>query len=178
MRHLASSGATLALPETHFDLVRPGISVYGLSPGPAVGTSASLGLRPAMRLRARVALTKQVPAGTGVGYGHRHVTSGETTLALVPLGYADGIPRAASGVGEIMVGGRRRVIVGAVSMDQVVVEVGEDMVAAGDEAVVFGPGDDGEPTADEWAQALGTIGYEVVTRIGPRVPRVYTGEGA
>jgi len=174
VRHLGSSGAALAIPAAHFDLVRAGISVYGLSPGPAVGTSASLGLRPAMSLRARIAMTKRVPAGTAIGYGHRYSTAAETTLALVPLGYADGVPRAASGVGEVLVAGRRRTIVGTVSMDQVVVEVGDDEVAAGDEAVVFGSGERGEPTADEWGRAIGTIGYEVVTRIGARVPRVYT----
>ncbi|HVE63112.1 MAG TPA: alanine racemase [Mycobacteriales bacterium] len=178
LRHLASSGGILARPDTHFDLVRAGISLYGISPGPAVGSAAELGLRPAMRLRARVALTKRVPAGTGVSYGHRHVTTHETTLALVPLGYADGVPRAAAGVAEVLLGGRRRVIAGTVCMDQFLVEVDDDRVAAGDEVVIFGPGDDGEPTADEWARSMATIGYEVVTRIGARVPRVYVGEGS
>ncbi|HVF20464.1 MAG TPA: alanine racemase [Mycobacteriales bacterium] len=178
LRHLANSAGTLGVPQSHFDLVRPGISVYGLSPGHEVGTSASLGLRPAMRLRARIALTKDVPAGTGVSYGHRHVTSSDTRLALVPVGYADGIPRCAAGRAEVLVGGRRRTIAGTVCMDQLVVEVGHDEVSTGDEAIVFGPGDDGEPTADEWARSVGTIGYEVVTRVGARVPRVHVGGGA
>jgi alanine racemase len=173
VRHLANSAATLVSPEAHFDLVRPGISVYGLSPGPEVGPSASLGLRPAMRLTARVALAKRVPPGTGVSYAHRYITEEETTLALVPLGYADGVPRLATNTGEVLLAGRRRRIAGTVCMDQFVVDVGDDPVAAGDEVVLFGSGERGEPTADDWAAALGTINYEIVTRIGPRVPRVY-----
>ncbi|ADP84174.1 alanine racemase [Pseudofrankia inefficax] len=173
VRHLANSAATLVSPEAHFDLVRPGISIYGLSPGPDVGRSAELGLRPAMRLAARVALAKRVPPGTGVSYAHRYVTDSETTLALVPLGYADGVPRAATNLGEVLLAGRRRRIAGTVCMDQFVLDVGDDQVAEGDEAVLFGPGDAGEPTADDWAAALGTINYEIVTRIGPRVPRIY-----
>ncbi|MBX6387594.1 MAG: alanine racemase [Frankia sp.] len=173
VRHLANSAATLVSPEAHFDLVRPGISVYGLSPGPDVGRSAELGLRPAMRLSARVALAKRVPPGQGVSYAHRHVTAAETTLALVPLGYADGVPRSATNLGEVLLAGRRRRIAGTVCMDQFVVDVGDDPVSAGDEVVLFGPGDDGEPTADDWAAALGTINYEIVTRIGSRVPRVH-----
>ncbi|MBL7501591.1 alanine racemase [Frankia sp. CNm7] len=177
VRHLANSAATLVSPEAHFDLVRPGISIYGLSPGPEVGRSAELGLRPAMRLTARVALAKRVPAGSGVSYAHRYVTPAETTLALVPVGYADGVPRAATNLGEVLLAGRRRRIAGTVCMDQFVVDVGDDRVEAGDEVVLFGPGDGGEPTADDWAAALGTINYEIVTRIGPRVPRGYLGGG-
>jgi alanine racemase len=173
IRHLANSAATLTLPEAHFDLVRPGVAVYGISPGPSVGTPRELGLQPAMTLRAKVALTKQVPAGAGVSYGHRYVTQEATRLALVPLGYADGIPRAAANVGEVLLGGRRRRIAGTVCMDQFVLDVGDDPVREGDEAVVFGPGDAGEPTAQDWAEALGTIGYEIVSRVGSRVPRVY-----
>ena len=114
-----------------------------------------------------------MPAGTGVSYLHRHVTDRETTLALVPLGYADGVPRAATGTGPVLLGGRRHVVAGAVCMDQFVLDVGDDPVAAGDEVVLFGPGDDGEPTAQEWAEVLGTIDYEIVTRVGVRVPRTY-----
>jgi alanine racemase len=175
LRHLANSAATLALPDTHFDLVRPGVAVYGLSPGTDVGTAASLGLRPAMRLTARLALVKQVPAGQGVSYGHRYTTSSPTTLALVPLGYADGVPRHATNLGPVQINGRRFTVSGAVCMDQFVVDVGDHPVAAGDEAVLFGPGDDGEPTAEDWAAAIGTINYEIVTRVGPRVPRRYVG---
>lgn len=174
VRHLANSAATLTLPHTHFDLVRPGIACYGLSPIPEQGT---FGLRPAMTLTARLALVKRVPAGSGVSYGHRYVTSKETTLAVVPVGYGDGLPRAAGQAGvEVLAGGRRRAIAGTVCMDQFVLDVGDDEMAAGDEVVLFGPGDAGEPTATEWAQALGTISYEIVTRLGPRVPRAYAGE--
>ncbi|HWL38029.1 MAG TPA: alanine racemase [Frankiaceae bacterium] len=167
LRHLANSAATLTMPEARYDLVRPGIAVYGLTPVPGM----DYGLRPAMTLRARVAMTKRVPAGTGVSYGHRYTTGAETTLALVPLGYGDGIPRAAANTAEVWIGGRRRTISGTVCMDQFVVDVGDDEVVAGDEAVVFGA----EPTAQDWADALGTISYEIVTRIAPRVPRRYVG---
>jgi alanine racemase len=170
VRHLANSAATLTLPDAHFDLVRPGIAVYGLSPVPG-----DFGLRPAMTLRAEVALAKRVRAGEGVSYGHVYTTQRETTLALVPLGYADGIPRAASNVAPVAINGRLYRISGRVCMDQIVVDVGDDEVAAGDTAVLFGPGRDGEPTAQEWADALDTIHYEVVTRIGPRVARTYVG---
>jgi alanine racemase len=170
VRHLANSAATLTHPETHFDLVRPGIAVYGLAPVPG-----DYGLTPAMTLRAQVALVKRVRAGEGVGYGHTYTTERETTLALVPLGYADGIPRAASNVAPVAINGRQYRISGRVSMDQIVIDVGDDAVVAGDTAVLFGPGRDGEPTAQDWADALDTIHYEVVTRIGPRVARVYLG---
>jgi alanine racemase len=170
VRHLANSAATLTLPDAHFDLVRPGIAVYGLSPVPG-----DFGLTPAMTLRAEVALAKRVRAGEGVSYGHTYTTDRETTLALVPLGYADGIPRAASNVAPLAINGRRYRISGRVCMDQIVVDVGDDEVAAGDTAVIFGPGRDGEPTAQEWADILDTIHYEVVTRIGPRVTRTYVG---
>ena len=178
VRHLANSAATLALPDTHFDLVRPGVAVYGLSPGHQVGRAADLGLRPAMRLRADVALAKRVPAGQGVSYAHRYTTSRETTLALVPLGYADGIPRNATNVGPVQVGGKRFTVSGTVCMDQFVVDVGDLDVTAGDPVVLFGPGDNGEPTADDWAEGVGTINYEIVSRIGARVPRVYVEESA
>ncbi|HYN74858.1 MAG TPA: alanine racemase [Candidatus Limnocylindria bacterium] len=173
LRHLANSAATLARPDAHYDLVRPGLAVYGLSPMPVEHPAERLGLRPAMTLVARVALTKRVPAGQGVSYLHRYVTEAETTLALVPLGYADGVPRAATNRGPVLVGGRRRTIAGTVCMDQFVLDVGDDEVAPGDPVVLFGPGDDGGPTAEDWAEALETISYEIVTRVGPRVPRVH-----
>jgi alanine racemase len=169
-RHLANTPAVLDHPDTYFDLGRCGIGIYGLNP-----VATPVGLRPAMTLRGTVALTKRVPAGYGVSYGLTYRTSAETTLALVPLGYADGIPRAASSVGEVLLGGRRRRIAGRVAMDQFVIDCGDDPVTAGAEVILFGPGDRGEPTADEWAAACGTIGYEIVTRIGPRVPRRYVG---
>ncbi|MEV1288457.1 alanine racemase [Micromonospora sp. NPDC049679] len=174
-RHIANSAATLTRPDAHFDLVRPGLAVYGLSPV----AGEHYGLRAAMTARARVMLTKRVPAGAGVSYGHTYITERETTLAVVPLGYADGIPRHASNVGPIQLAGRVRRIAGRVCMDQVVVDCGDDPVAPGDVATLFGSGQHGEPTADDWAVALDTINYEVVTRFGsPRVPRVYDGIGA
>ncbi|MGW2746772.1 alanine racemase [Streptomyces sp. NPDC001450] len=173
VRHLANSPATLTLPETHFDLVRPGIAMYGVSPSPEIGTPADFGLRPVMTLRASLALVKHVPGGHGVSYGHHYVTPGETTLGLVPVGYADGVPRHASGTGPVLVDGKWRTVAGRVAMDQFVVDLGGDEPPVGAEAVLFGPGDRGEPTAEDWAQACGTIAYEIVTRIGTRVPRVY-----
>jgi alanine racemase len=172
-RHIANSAATLTRPDAHYDLVRPGIAVYGLSPI----AGETFGLRPAMTARARVALTKRVPAGQGVSYGHTYFTSRETTLALVPLGYADGVPRAASNAGPVQLGGKRRTVAGRVCMDQIVLDVGDDPVQPGDVATLFGAGADGVPTADDWAGVAGTINYEIVTRFGStRVPRVYTGE--
>jgi alanine racemase len=171
-RHIANSAATLTRPDAHYDMVRPGIAVYGLSPIPG----DTYGLRPAMTARARVALTKRVPAGQGVSYGHAYFTPRETTLALVPLGYADGVPRHGSNAGPVHLGGKRRTIAGRVCMDQIVLDVGDDPVVSGDVATLFGSGDDGVPTADDWAAAVGTINYEIVTRFGStRVPRVYDG---
>ena len=171
-RHIANSAATLTRPDAHYDLVRPGVAVYGLSPV----AGETFGLRPAMTARARVALTKRVPAGQGVSYGHTYFTERETTLALVPLGYADGVPRHGSNIGPVQLGGKRRTIAGRVCMDQIVLDVGDDPVVAGDVATLFGPGDDGAPTATDWADAIGTINYEIVTRFGStRVPKVYDG---
>jgi alanine racemase len=168
LRHLANSAATLTLPAAHFDLVRPGIAVYGLSP-----VAGDFGLTPAMTLRAAAAGVKRVRAGEGVSYGHEYTTARETTLVLVPLGYADGVPRHASNVGPVWVNGRRFTIAGRVCMDQIVIDVGDLAVAPGDPVVLFGPGRHGEPTAQDWADAVGTIHYEIVTRVGPRVARVY-----
>ena len=172
LRHLANTPATLTLPETWFDLVRPGGAVVGLSTLPG---ELPDWLRPAMTLRARLIQVKQVPPGTGVSYGHRHVTTGRATLGLVPLGYAEGVPRNASGVAQVQVRGRRWTISGTVCMNQFVVDFGDQAVSAGDEVVLFGPGDSGEPTAQQWADALGTISYEIVTRVAGRVPRSYSG---
>lgn len=179
LRHLANSAATLTWPQAHFDLVRVGIALYGLNPVPSVPAPE---LRPAMTLRTQTALVKNVGDGQGVSYGHAYTTSRPSTLALVPLGYADGIPRAASNIGPVSVAGRRSVISGRVSMDQFVVDLGPSAgdaatVHAGDEVVVFGSGRHGEPTAQDWATATGTIHYEIVTRIGARVPRRYVDDG-
>jgi alanine racemase len=175
VRHLANSAGTVTLPEARFDLVRPGIAAYGFSPVPQLGDSAAYGLRPAMTLAARLALTKRVPAGHGVSYGHTYLTERATTLGIVPVGYADGIPRTASSRGPMLVGGQRVPIAGRVCMDQVVLDLGDLDVSAGDEVLLFGPGDAGEPTVQEWADLLGTITYEIVTGIGARIPRVYLG---
>ena len=170
IRHLAATAAAIDRPETRLDAVRIGIGLYGLSPFEDRG-SADLGLRPAMTLRAAVAAVRRVPAGTGVSYDYAYRTERETTLALVPLGYADGVPRQASGRGPVMIGGRRFTVAGRIAMDQFVVDVGDHAVSVGDEAVLFGDPTLGHPSATEWADAAGTINYEIVTRIGPRVPR-------
>jgi alanine racemase len=179
VRHLANSAATLTRPDLHFDLVRPGVAVYGLDP---LGRPVTHGpLRPAMTLRARVAVVRRVPAGEGVSYGHEWSTPRETTLALLPVGYADGVPRRLNGRGRmrVLLGGALRPVVGRVCMDQVVVDCGNAAVRPGDPAVLFGPGDGGEPTAQDWADELGTIHYEVVTGVhGRRVVRTPVGGGA
>lgn len=165
VRHLAATSATLTDPAAHHDLCRVGAGLVGIDP------SGTVRLRPALRLSAPVVAVRVVAPGTGVGYGHTHVTSHRTGLATLPLGYADGIPRAAAGRGEVLVHGRRCRIVGAVSMDQTTVDVGGLPVGLGDEVVVFGPGDEGEPTPADWADWAATIAHEIVTGIGPRVRR-------
>jgi alanine racemase len=172
LRHLANTPATLTLPETWFDLVRSGGAVVGLSTLPG---GAPDWLRPAMTVRARLIQVKRVPAGTGVSYGHRYVTSRESTLGLVPLGYAEGVPRYASDRAQVQARGQRWTISGTVCMNQIVVDFGDEPVAPGDEVILFGPGDSGEPTAQEWADVLGTLSYEIVTRFAGRVPRSYFG---
>jgi alanine racemase len=171
VRHIANTAAALTLPQSWFDLVRIGGGVYGLSTLPG---GAPPWLRPAMTLRAWLSQVKRVPAGTGVSYGHRYVTPAETTLGLLPLGYADGVPRSAACRPLAFARGRRWPIAGTVCMDQLVIDFGDEPVAAGDEVVLFGPGDAGEPTAQEWGTELGTISYEIVTGIGTRVPRSYS----
>ena len=177
VRHLANSAAVLTRPDTHFDLVRPGLSVYGLSPVPQIADPAGLGLRPAMTLMGRIAQVKRVPAGAGVSYGHTYTTAAPTTLALLPLGYGDGLPRHASGSGPVLLRGRRHRIAGRVCMDQSVLDLADPEnrtgVRPGDVAVLFGDGRDAGPTAEDWARAAGTISYEIVTRLGPRVPRIH-----
>jgi alanine racemase len=172
--HLANSAATIALPETWYDMVRPGVALYGLDPLGGPDPTAH-GLRPAMTVRASVALTKRVPAGVGVSYGHTYTARTETTLALVPVGYADGVPRAAGNRAPVLAGGAQRPIAGRVCMDQFVLDVGDAPVAPGDEVVLWGSGDAGEPTAQQWADALDTIHYELVTRVGGRFTRRYVG---
>ncbi len=176
VRHLANSAAALTRPGSRFDLVRCGIASYGLSPVPRLHSSADLGLVPAMTARARLAVVKRVPAGSGVSYGHTYVTDRETTLAVVPVGYAEGLPRTGSSTAPVQVAGRRHTVAGRICMDQLVVDVGDDEVAPGDDVVLFGSGAGGDPTAEEWAEACGTISYEIVTRIGGRFVRRHVGE--
>ncbi|MET0734084.1 MAG: alanine racemase [Microbacterium sp.] len=170
LRHIAATHAAIALPESRLGCVRLGIGIYGLSPF-ADRTSADLGLRPAMTLRGAVAAVRRVPAGVGVSYGYDYRTDRDTTLALVPLGYADGVPRQASGRGPVVIGDRTFRVAGRIAMDQFVVDVGDHPVAVGDEVILFGDPTLGEPAADDWGTAAGTINYEIVTRIGARVPR-------
>ncbi|WP_114204020.1 alanine racemase [Janibacter anophelis] len=178
IRHLANSAALLTNPSSHYDMVRPGVSIYGLSPVPDIGGPTHFGLREAMRVTARLISVKDCPAGQGISYAHLYTTSQDTRLGLVPLGYADGIPRHASNLGPMQVHGRRYTVAGRVCMDQMVLDLGADSPAqVGDEVVLIGREADGEPTAQDWAAAIGTINYEIVTRLGPRVPRRYP-EGA
>jgi alanine racemase len=171
VRHLSNSAGTLLRPWSSYDLVRCGIACYGISPAPDVVSSAELGLVPAMTARARLALVKRLPAGAGVSYGHTWVAERDTTLGLVPVGYGDGVLRSGSSTAHVFAAGRQRPVAGRICMDQLVIDLGEDHAEAGDEVVLFGDGADGAPTAQDWAQACGTIAYEVVTRIGGRFVR-------
>ena len=180
VRHIANSAATVTNPGVHYDLVRPGIAVYGLSPVPQLGGPEQYGLEPAMTLEADLVSVKEVPAGQGVSYTHAYTTTQTTMLGVVPLGYADGIPRHASGSlperigGPVEVSGRRLAVAGRVCMDQFVIDLGPGArEEAGTRVELFGTGAGGGPTAQDWAEAAGTIGYEIVTRVGARVPRVY-----
>ena len=173
VRHLANSAGAILRPSSRFDLVRCGIAAYGLDPAP--GLSPDLGLEPAMTVISPLALTKDLHAGASVSYGHTWTAPGETRVGLVPLGYGDGVPRHAGNTAEVWTGGKRRPIRGRICMDQFVVDLDDDAAAAGDEVVLFGPGTRGEPTADDWARACGTIHYEIVTRMGGRLSRRYTG---
>ena len=170
--HLSNSPSAMTRPDLGFDMVRPGIAVYGLSPVPDLG---GMGLLPAMTLRSQVAMVRPVRAGDGVSYGHTWIADRDTTVALLPLGYADGVFRALSGRIDVLINGRLRRSVGRICMDQFVVDLGPGVpdVAEGDQAVIFGPGSEGEPTAQDWAEALGTIHYEVVTSPRGRVLRTY-----
>lgn len=174
--HIANSPAAMTRPDLAFDMVRPGIAVYGLSPIPECG---DMGLIPAMTLKCPVALVRSIHAGDGVSYGHRWIADRDTMLALLPVGYADGIFRSLSGRIEVLIKGRRRQAVGRICMDQFVVDLGPDAadVAEGDEAILFGPGTSGEQTAQDWAELLGTINYEVVTSPRGRITRSYVQAG-
>ena len=196
IRHLANTAATLNRPEIHFELVRPGIGLYGYEPDPAMGDSQTYGLQPAMTLQAQLGTVKAVEEGHGISYGRTYLTPNNTSTAIVPLGYADGILRSASGFdmqgarhvdkqgGPVRVetnkGARILNVSGRVCMDQFIVDLKGDAselgVREGDTVTLFGPGrgvEFAEPTADDWAEAAGTISYEIMTGIGPRVPRLY-----
>ena len=176
LTHTANSAAALSCPESRRSLVRIGIAMYGLSPGEGVDHLCTE-LRPAMELRARVSYVKQVRSGSRISYDLRHQFARDTTVATIPIGYADGVPRRLSATrGEVLIGGRRRPIVGTITMDQLMVDCGDDEVRAGDDVVLIGEqdGPDGPVRirAEDWADRLGTIGYEIVCGISGRVPRV------
>ncbi len=171
--HAANSAATLSRPDARRTLVRPGIAVYGISPGAALDEVAAT-LRPALSLKARVSFVKRLVAGDRLSYGLRHTMAAPANVATVPIGYADGVRRNLSGTGAtVLIDGKRREIIGTITMDQVMVDCGDDPVAVGDEVVLLGRQGAEEIRAEEWASTLGTIGYEVVCGIGPRVPRRY-----
>lgn len=170
MLHAANSAGAIDHPSARLDLVRCGIAVYGIAPAPAL--AGRVALRPALRLTSTVVDVRRVPAGEGISYGHRFRAEQDCTIATVPMGYADGVPRRLGDVGgEVLIGGVRRRIVGAVTMDQCMVECGDDAVSAGDEVVLLGDQDGERIDPWDWANALDTIAYEIVTRLGPRVPR-------
>ena len=176
--HIANSAALFTNKSTHKNIIRSGIALFGLSPDiKTIGDSSSLGLKPAMKLKAKLNLVKEVKAGSSVGYGGTAVLKSDTKLGVVALGYADGIPRNTNNLAGVFVDKKRAPIIGRVSMDQFVVDLGITSTAkTGDEVIVFGDGSSGEYTVDEWAKAANTINYEIITRIGPRVPRIYPRE--
>ncbi|MGZ4796382.1 MAG: alanine racemase [Acidimicrobiia bacterium] len=170
--HAANSAGLLAFPDARFDLARVGIAIYGIPPVPEL--AGRVELRPALSLKARVSHVKHLDAGSRLSYGLRYRLERDAWIATVPIGYADGVPRNLAAVGgEVVIGGRRHPVAGTVTMDQLMVDVGEDAVAVGDEVVLIGRQGDAEVTAQEWAERLGTIPYEIVCGIGPRAPRRY-----
>ena len=174
VKHISNSAAALTNNSAALDLVRIGIAMYGLSPDLiTMGDSKCLGINPAMQLRAKLHLVKKVPAGSPIGYGAMATTQIDTTLGIVAMGYADGIPRISTGAG-VFANGKRAPIIGRVSMDQFVVDLGPDSTSSsGDWVIIFGDGSRGEYTADDWGRASSSINYEITTRLGPRVPRIY-----
>jgi len=172
IRHLSASHAALTLPDLSYDMVRMGIAIYGISPDDSVAPQ-EFGLRPVMTLRGRVTAVREVPAGQGVSYDLTYRTEKATRLALVPLGYREGVPRAASDRGPVTLRGTRLRVAGRVAMDQFVVDCGDTQVVVGDEVVLFGDPERGHPTVADWAAATNTIGYEVVTRLGGRLAHTF-----
>jgi alanine racemase len=175
-RHLTASDGSLSYPDAHYEMVRVGVALYGLDPF-STNRGSEYGLIPAMIAVSRVAQIKTVPAGHGVSYNFLHRTKSETRLALVPVGYAEGLPRAATGKAEVLIGGKRYPILSQVAMDQFVLDIGNDPIKVGDEVVIFGDSATGAPSADDLAAACGTINYEIVTRMGGRFVREYFGAG-
>ncbi|MGH2692398.1 MAG: alanine racemase [Actinomycetota bacterium] len=171
-RHAANSGATMAAPETHLDLVRVGAAMYGIAPGPDL--AGVLNLRPAMTLRSAVTHSKRVPSGHGISYGHRFRTERETTIATVPIGYADGYLRSLSNAGHVLIRGTRYPVVGSVTMDHLMVDCGDEPVEVGDDVVLFGRQGQSEIRVEEVAAWAGTIGWEIVCAVSERVPRRVT----
>jgi alanine racemase len=171
--HAANTGATILHPEAHLDMVRPGIGIVGIEPAPEVG--ADLALRPALTLRSAVSFVKRLEAGERTSYGHHYAMPRDGWVATVPVGYADGYPRALSSRAEVLIRGRRCRVAGSVTMDQLIVDCGDLEVDSGDEVVLLGHQGDETVTADELAELAGTIAYEIVTRVGARVPREHVG---
>lgn len=174
LRHVSSSANILDRPEFAFDMVRAGLAIYGLAPADHLDP-AEFGLRPALTVTAPVVLVKKVPAGTGVSYEHQAITHESRHLGLIPLGYADGVPKGISGCSIVQLGGMRVPVIGKVCMDQFMVDLGPEAggVSVGDTAVLFGDPDTGAASADEWGSAIGSHGDEIINRIAPRLPRTY-----
>ena len=171
LHHAANSAAVMVLPESHLDLVRPGIALYGIPPVPRLGNP--IPLRRVMRLRARVSFVKRVPARTAIGYGHAYRAGRTTTIATIPVGYADGYPRLLSGRGEVSLGGRRLPIAGRISMDQCMVDAGETSIRVGDEVELWGD----EVPVEDVAERAQTISYEILAGVSRRIPRVFVRDG-
>lgn len=174
LRHLVASDGLLRYPQAHYEMVRIGVALYGLSPF-VENTAAEFGLVPAMTATAKVTQTKRVEANEGVSYGYLHRTTAQTTLALIPVGYAEGLPRNATGKAEVSIHGKNYPVNSRVAMDQFVLDVGDDKVVAGDLVTIFGDPAAGVPSADDLAAACDTINYEIVTRMGGRFRRSYLG---
>jgi alanine racemase len=172
--HAANSAATILRPDTHLDLVRPGIAIYGQEPAPGVG--AALELRPALSWRSTVTMVKRLPAGEAVSYGHHYRLARDATIATVAVGYEDGYARSLSSRADVLIGGTRHRVAGTVTMDQIMVDCGDAAVAPGDEVVLLGRQGGEEITAAELAGMMGTVNYEIVTSIGERVPRGFRGK--
>ena len=173
MIHMANSGAILDIPESYFDAVRPGVTLYGHYP--STETSQSIGLKQVMTLKTSVAHIRKIPAGFSVSYGRRWVAETATTIAVLPIGYADGVRRALTNIGEVLINGKRYPIAGTVTMDHIMVDVGQDPIKSGDEVIIWGDGPDGRIQVLEVAEKMGTIPYELTCGVSRRVKRIYVG---